>query len=44
MVAVDTFLTTLSVMVDDFYNTSLPLEPHSGPQAAQIPLDLVVKS
>jgi hypothetical protein len=34
MVDVDTFLTTLSVMVDDFCKTSLPPEPHPGPQAA----------
>ena len=33
MVDVDTFLTTLSVMVDDFCKTSLPPEPHPGPQA-----------
>ena len=34
MVDVDTFLTTLSVMTDDFCKTSLPLEPHPGPHAA----------
>jgi hypothetical protein len=34
MVDVDTFLTTLYVMVDDFCKTSWPLEPHPGPQAA----------
>ena len=34
MVDVDTFLTTLDVMVDDFCQTSLPLEPHPGPDAA----------
>src|ERR671914_2048207 len=34
MVDVDTFLTTLYVMVDDFCKTSLPPEPHPGPQAA----------
>ncbi len=34
MVDVDTFLTTLYVMVDDFCTTSLPPEPHPGPQAA----------
>ena len=34
MIDVDTFLTLLSVMVDDFCKTSLPLEPHAGPQAA----------
>jgi hypothetical protein len=34
MVAVDTFLTTLDVMVDDFCKTSLPPEPHPGPPAA----------
>jgi hypothetical protein len=34
MVDVDTFLTTLYVMVDDFCMLSLPPEPHSGPQAA----------
>jgi hypothetical protein len=33
MVDVDTFLTTLSVMVDDFCKTSLPLETPPGPQA-----------
>ena len=35
MVHVDTFLTTLYVMVDDFCMLSLPPEPHPGPQAAQ---------
>jgi hypothetical protein len=34
MVDVDTFLTTLYVMVDDFCKTSLPLDLHPGPQAA----------
>ena len=34
MVDVDTFLTTLYVMVDDFCTLSLPSEPHPGPQAA----------
>jgi Transposase DDE domain len=34
MVDVDTFLTTLYVMVDDFCKTSLPPEPHPGPPAA----------
>jgi hypothetical protein len=34
MVDVDTFLTILSVMADDFCTTSLPPEPHPGPQAA----------
>jgi hypothetical protein len=34
MVDVDTFLTTLYVMVDDFCQLSLPSEPHPGPQAA----------
>jgi hypothetical protein len=34
MVVVDTFLTTLYVMVDDFCLRSLPPEPHPGPQAA----------
>src|SRR4029453_5788581 len=33
MVDVDTFLTTLYVMVDDFCKTSLPLETHPGPDA-----------
>jgi hypothetical protein len=33
MVDVDTFLTTLYVMVDDFCQTSLPPERHPGPQA-----------
>ena len=33
MVDVDTFLTTLYVMVDDFCKTSLPCEEHPGPQA-----------
>jgi hypothetical protein len=33
MVDIDTFLTTLYVMVDDFCMTSLPLERHPGPQA-----------
>ena len=34
MIDVDTFLTTLYVMVDDFCKTSLPPEPHPGPPAA----------
>jgi hypothetical protein len=34
MIDVDTFLTTLYVMVDDFCKASLPPEPHPGPQAA----------
>jgi hypothetical protein len=34
MVDVDTFLTILYVMVDDFCKASLPLEPRPGPQAA----------
>jgi hypothetical protein len=34
MVDVDTFLTTLYVMVDDFCQASLPPEPRPGPQAA----------
>ena len=34
MVDVDTFLTTLYVMTDDFCKTSLPPEPHPGPQTA----------
>jgi hypothetical protein len=34
MVDVDTFLTTLYVMVDDFCTLSLPHEPRPGPQAA----------
>ena len=34
MVDVDTFLTTLYVMVDDFCMRSLPPAPHPGPQAA----------
>jgi len=34
MVDVDTFLTILYVMVDDFCKFSLPTEPHPGPQAA----------
>src|SRR5919109_4808471 len=33
MVDVDTFLTTLYVMVDDFCKASLPPERHPGPQA-----------
>ena len=33
MVDVDTFLTTLYVMVDDFCKTSLRPEPHPGPPA-----------
>jgi hypothetical protein len=34
MVDVDTFLTTLYVMVDDFCKTTLPPERHPGPPAA----------
>ena len=34
MVDVDTFLTTLYVMIDDFCKTSLPPETHPGPEAA----------
>jgi hypothetical protein len=34
MVDVDTFRTTLYVIVDDFCKTSLPVERHSGPYAA----------
>ncbi len=34
MVDVDTFLTTLYVMVDDFCKLSLPSDVHPGPQAA----------
>src|SRR5215510_10539652 len=34
MVDVDTFLTILYGMADDFCKTSLPPEPHPGPQAA----------
>ena len=34
MVDVDTFLTILYVMADDFCKTSLPPESHPGPQAA----------
>ena len=34
MVDMDTFLTTLYVMVDDFCKISLPLETHPGPHAA----------
>jgi len=34
MVDVDTFLTTLYVLVDDFCTLSLPPAPHPGPQAA----------
>jgi len=34
MVDVDTFLTTLYVMVDDFCTLALPPAPHPGPQAA----------
>ena len=33
MVDIDTFLTILYVMVDDFCKTSLPPELHPGPQA-----------
>jgi hypothetical protein len=35
MVDVDTFLTPLYVMVDDYGKTSLPPESHPGPQAAR---------
>ena len=34
MVDVDTFLTLLYVMADDFCQTALPPELHPGPQAA----------
>ena len=34
MIDVDTFLTTLYMMVDDFCTLSLSPEPHPGPQAA----------
>jgi hypothetical protein len=34
VVDVDTFLTTLYVIIDDFCKTSLPLETHPGPHAA----------
>jgi hypothetical protein len=34
MVAPDTFLTLLSVMVDELCKTSLPPEPHAGPRSA----------
>jgi hypothetical protein len=34
MVEIDTFLTTLDVMVDDFCKTSLPHEGGPGPQAS----------
>lgn len=34
MVDVDTFLTTLYVMIDDFCKASLPAESHPGPHAA----------
>jgi hypothetical protein len=33
MVDVDTFLTLLYVMIDDFCKTSLPAESHCGPLA-----------
>ena len=33
MVDVDTFLTTLYVMVDDFCKASLPADAHPGPPA-----------
>jgi hypothetical protein len=33
MVDVDTFLTRLSVMADDFCKASLPVESSPGPQA-----------
>jgi hypothetical protein len=34
MIDVDTFLTPLYVMIDDFGKLALPPEPHPGPQAA----------
>ena len=34
MVDVDTFLTILYVMADDFFKTTLPSESYPGPQAA----------
>jgi hypothetical protein len=34
MVDIDTFLTTLYVMIDDFCKASLPAESHPGPHAA----------
>jgi hypothetical protein len=34
MVDVDTFLTTLSVMIDEFCKASLPAESPPGPHAA----------
>src|ERR687886_792742 len=34
MVDVDTFLTTLSIMVDDFCKTALPPAAHPEPEAA----------
>jgi hypothetical protein len=34
MVDIDTFLTTLYVMVDDFCKTALPAESPPGPAAA----------
>ena len=34
MVDVDTFLTTLYVMIDGFCSASLPTEVHPGPHAA----------
>ena len=34
MVDTDTFLTTLYVMVDEFWQSQLPAESHRGPQAA----------
>jgi hypothetical protein len=34
MVDVDTFLTTLYVLIDDFCQASLPAEAPPGPQAA----------
>src|SRR5256886_1234093 len=42
MVDVDTFLTTLDVMVDDFCQTSLPPEPHPDPQAALSRSEVVI--
>src|SRR5262245_49308858 len=42
MVDVDTLLTTLYVMVDDFCNTFLPLETHPGPHAALTRSEVVI--
>jgi hypothetical protein len=36
MVDIDTFLTILYVMVDDFCKTSLPLEHHPGPRLPSV--------